>query len=99
MARYTASLALLVLGGATAACSSVFPYEKDPLAVIERYPHRVGGECSVWLESHISGFSYCASPKIDLAMGAPVPAGPVKVVVGAASSGTCARGSPGSTRR
>ena len=86
MSRFTASLALLVVGGTTA-CSSVFPYEKDPLAVIERYPHRIEGVCSVWLESHISGFSYCSSPKIDLNMGAPKAAGPVHVVAGAAASG------------
>jgi len=87
VSRFTASLALLVAGGA-AACSTAFPYEKDPLTVVERYPHRIDGTCPVWLESHITGFSYCSSPKVDLKTGAPIAAGPVHVVAGASSSGT-----------
>lgn len=94
MSRFTASLALLVVGGTSACGGTVFPFDKDPLAVVDRYPHRIEGTCSVWLTSHISGFEYCASPKLALGLGAPVAAGPVKVVVGAASDAASASAAP-----
>jgi mono/diheme cytochrome c family protein len=62
------------------------PYEKDPLPVVERYSFRVKDQCSSWVHSHITGFEYCASPKIDLALGGPVRTPPAGA--GAKESGT-----------
>jgi mono/diheme cytochrome c family protein len=50
----------LITGG----CLTTLPYATDSVEVASRYPHRFQGECSSWLRSHKTGYTYCASPKL-----------------------------------
>jgi mono/diheme cytochrome c family protein len=45
-------------------CLTTLPYGTDSREVATRYPHRFEGECSSWLKSHKTGYTYCASPAL-----------------------------------
>ena len=49
-----------MLGG----CLTSLPYGSDSREVAARYPHRYTGECSSWLRSYKTGYTYCASPAL-----------------------------------
>lgn len=62
MSRFLLPLVVLTLGGS--ACGRT--YEMDTLEVTQRYAHVYQGTCSSYLRSHITGYEYCASPKIQI---------------------------------
>lgn len=61
----------LITGG----CLTSMPFGTDSMEVADRYPYRFQGECSSWLRSHKTGYTYCASPKLG-GSGEAVAAGP-----------------------
>lgn len=72
MNRFPFAIAALL---AFAACR-VRPYERDPQEVMARYQLAYTGTCSSWLRSPNTGYRYCASPPISVAVklpSAPVP--------------------------
>jgi mono/diheme cytochrome c family protein len=89
VSRVPASLVLLALGGALSGTACMrLTFSDDPHAAALRYPHRVTDTCSSWLQSHVTGYRYCASPRIDLALGGPVAAAPSTTGGAAAASFT-----------
>ena len=55
------SLSLILLG-AVCGASACLPTGRDVPEIAERYPHRNRSECTSWLTSHVTGYTYCASP-------------------------------------
>ena len=43
-------------------------YERDYPEIAERYDFRFTGECSSWLTSNVTGYKYCSSPPITVAI-------------------------------
>jgi len=43
------------------ACMTL-PTDRDVPEIAERYTHRNLNECTSWLTSHVTGYTYCASP-------------------------------------
>lgn len=61
--RILPSKTLVLLGAwcGVSACM-VLPTERDVPEIAERYTHRNMSECTSWLTSHVTGYTYCASP-------------------------------------
>lgn len=58
----TGALVLLAAAG----CGR--PYEQDPVPINARYALKYSQECSAWLRSPRTGYMYCASPPVTVAV-------------------------------